>query len=49
MTVILFWHEVEEEEDADDENYVFPGLMKMEEEESSLFSELMNMEADKEE
>jgi len=40
----LFWAEVEEEDD--DENSVFPGLMKMEEEEeeSSLFLGLMKME-----
>jgi hypothetical protein len=50
MTVILFWHEVEEEEDVDDENSIFPGLMKMEEEEEpSLFTGLMKMEADEEE
>ena len=44
MPLILFWAEVEEEED-DDENSVFPALMKMEEEgeeeEESLFSGLM--------
>ena len=50
MSFILFWAEVEEEED-DNENFVFPGLMKMEEEEeeSSLFSGLMKMESDEEE
>ena len=47
IPLILFWAEVEEEED-DDENFVFPGLMKMEEE-SSLFSGLMKMESDEEE
>ena len=47
MPLILFWAEVEEEED-DDENSIFPGLMKMEEE-SSLFSRLMKMELDEEE
>ena len=47
MPLILFWVEVEEEDD--DENYVFPGLMKMEEKESSLFLGLMKMELDKEE
>jgi hypothetical protein len=41
MSLILFWAEVEEEED-DDENSVFPGLMKMEEE-SFLFLGLMKM------
>ena len=48
MSLILFWAEVEEN---DDENYVFPGLMEMEEEEeeSSLFLELMKMESDEEE
>ena len=48
MSLILFWAEVEED---DDENSVFPGLMKMEEEEeeSSLFSGLMRMESNKEE
>ena len=47
MSLILFWAEVEED---DDENSMFPGLMKMEEEEeSSLFSGLMKMESDKEE
>ena len=49
MPLILFWAGVEEEEEDDKENYVFPGLMKMEEEESSLFSGLMKMESDKEE
>ena len=48
MPLILFWAEVEEEED-DNENSIFPGLMKMEEEESSLFSRLMKMESDEEE
>ena len=49
MPLILFWAEVEEEED-DDKNSVFPGLMKMEEEEeSSLFSGLMKMELNEEE
>ena len=38
-----------EEEEDDNENYVFSGLMKMEEEESSLFSGLMKMESDEEE
>ena len=47
MPLILFWAEVEEEED-DDKNSVFPGLMKMEEE-SSLFLGLMKMESDKKE
>ena len=52
MPLILFWDEVGEEDD--DENSVFPGLMKMEEEEeeeeeSSLFSGLMKMESDEEE
>ena len=46
MPLILFWAEVEED---DDENSVFPGLMKMEEEESSLFSGLIKMESDEEE
>ena len=46
MSLILFWAEVEEEDD--DENSVFPTLMKMEEEES-LFSRLMKMESDEEE
>ena len=47
MLLILFWTEMEED---DDENYVFPGLMKMEEEEeSSLFSGLMKMESHEEE
>ena len=47
MSLILFWAEVEEVEEDDDENYVFPELMKMEaEEESSLFSGLMKMESD---
>ena len=46
MPLILFWAEVEEEDD--DENSVFLALMKMEEEES-LFSGLMKMESDKEE
>ena len=46
--MILFWAEVEEEDD--NENSIFPGLMKMEEEEeSSLFSGLMKMESDEEE
>ena len=44
MSLILFWAEVEEEDD--DENSVFPALMKMEE---SLFSGLMKMESDEEE
>ena len=35
-------------EEEEDENYVFPGVMKREEEESSLFLGLMKME-DKEE
>ena len=55
MSWILFWAEVEEEVD-DDENSVFPVLMKMEsdeeeeeEEEESLFSGLMKMESDEEE
>ena len=50
MPLILFWAEVEEEDD--DKNSVFPGLMKMEEEEEeeeSLFSGLMKMESDEEE
>ena len=47
MPLILFWAEVEED---DDENSIFSGLMKTEEEEeSSLFSGLMKMESDKEE
>ena len=45
ISLILFGAEVEED---DDENYVFPALMKMEEEES-LFSGLMKMESDEEE
>ena len=45
MSLILFWAEVVEEDD--DENSVFPALMKMEEE--SLFVGLMNMESDEEE
>ena len=45
MSLILFWAEVEEEDD--DKNSVFPALMKMEEE--SLFSGLMKMESDEEE
>ena len=49
MSLILFWAEVVEEED-DDENYVFSGLMKMEEEEEeSLFLGLMKMESNEEE
>ena len=44
MPLILFWAEVEED---DDENSIFPALMKMEEE--SLFSGLMKMESDEEE
>ena len=47
--MIMFWAEVEED---DDENSVFPALMKMEEEEEeeeSLFSGLMKMESDEEE
>ena len=49
MSLILFWAEVEEEDD--DENSVFPMLMKMEEEEEeeSLFSGLIKMESDEEE
>ena len=47
MSLILFWAELEEEDD--DENSVFPALMKMEEEEESLFSGLMKMESDEEE
>ena len=47
MSLILFWAEVEEKKD-DDENSVFPALMKMAEEES-LFSGLMKMESDEEE
>ena len=48
MYLILFWVEVEEVDD--DENFVFPALMKMEEEEEeSLFSGLMKMESDEEE
>ena len=46
MSLILLWAEVEEEDD--DENSVFPALMKMEEEDS-LFSGLMKMESDEEE
>ena len=48
MSLILFWAEVEED---DDENFVFSGLMKMEEgeEEESLFLGLMKMESDEEE
>ena len=46
MSLILFWAEVEED---DDENYIFPTLMKMEEEEESLFSGLMKMESNEEE
>ena len=45
MSLILFWAEVEEEDD--DENSIFPALMKIEEE--SLFSGLMKMESDEEE
>ena len=48
MSLILFWAEVEEKEDDYDENSIFPGLMKMEEE-SSLFSRQMKMESDEEE
>ena len=44
--MILFWAKAVEEED--DENSIFPALMKMEEEES-LFSGLMKMESDEEE
>ena len=48
MSLILFWAKVEEEDD--NENSVFSGLMKMEEEkESSLFLGLMKMESDEEE
>ena len=48
MSLILFWGDVEEE--YDDENSIFPALMKMEEEEEeSLFSRLMKMELDEEE
>ena len=52
MSLILFWADVEEEDD--NENSVFPTLMKMEEEgeeeeEESLFSGLMKMELDEEE
>ena len=46
MSLFLFWAEVEEEEN-DDENSIFPALMKMEEE--SLFSGLMKLELDEEE
>ena len=46
MSLILFWAEVEEEDD--DENSIFPTLMKMEEEES-LYSGLMKIESDEEE
>ena len=46
MSLILFWAEVEEEDD--DKNSIFPALMKMEEEES-LFSGLMKMESDEKE
>ena len=50
MSLILFWAEVEEEDD--NENSVFPTLMKMEsdeeEEEESLFLGLMKMESDEE-
>ena len=51
MSLILFWAEVEED---DDENSIFSRLMKIEEEEeeeeeSSLFSGLMKMESDEEE
>ena len=42
----MFWVEMEEEDG--DENFVFPALMKMEEEES-LFSGLVKMESDEEE
>jgi len=46
MPLILFWAEVEEE----DENSIFSGLMKREEEEeSSLLSRLMKMDEDEEE
>ena len=47
MPLILFWTKVQEEEEDDNENSIFPGLMKMEE--SSLFSGLMKMESDEEE
>ena len=48
MPLILFWAEVEEgEEEDDNENSIFLGLVKMEEE-SSLFSLLMKMESDEE-
>ena len=49
MSLILFWAEVEKEDD--DENSVFPALMKMEgeEEEESLFSGLLKMESDEKE
>ena len=49
MPLILFWAKVEEEEEDDNENSVFPGLMKMVVEEDSLFSRLMKMELDEEE
>jgi len=50
MSLILFWAEVEGEEEDDDKNSVFPWLMKMEEEEESfIFSRLMKMESDEEE
>ena len=51
MSLILFWAEVEEEEEDNDENSIFLGLMKTEEEEeeSSLVSRLMKMESDEEE
>ena len=45
--MILFWAEVEEEDD--NENSIFPALMKIEEEEESLFSGLIKMESDEEE
>ena len=48
MSLILFWAKVVEEE-ADNENSVFPTMMKMEEEEESLFSGLMKMESGEEE
>ena len=48
MPLILFWAEVEEEKEDDDENSVFPGLMNLEEE-SSIFLGLMKMESNEEE
>ena len=48
IPLFLFWAELEVEED-DDENSIFQGLTKMEEEASSLFFGLIKMESDEEE